>query len=143
MIGQPVDAFWDDDNWTHFEYDGSWTQFEHGESIGEFGDEWQSLLELECFIALKLADHRTIWCDRDCDDWAREAAQLAREWGRVLETEYITIPEMRKMGYKLGSRYLPFEPHMINKAYIGNQVWYIEPQFGLKKERIWRTYDLD
>ena len=128
-----VSAHWDDD---------TWVDYQRSQPVGEFADEWDSLLELECFVALELPDRITIWLERDCDDWARRAQLTAMKWHRILETEMLTPYEMKQQGYQMG-KFDTFQYHYLNKAFISGKVYYIEPQYGLHYTRVWESYELD
>ena len=90
--------------------------------------DWDSVLELECFLALDdaplvLVADKTgkIIFDGQCEDFAFQLRDRARLWGRNLDTEILTPQETRNLTGVRGW-------HVINKAVIGNEFWYVEPQ---------------
>ncbi|HUV56787.1 MAG TPA: hypothetical protein VMV84_06095, partial [Dehalococcoidales bacterium] len=100
-----------------------------------------SVLELECFLAL---DHAPVvliagsdgWIrmDGQCEDVAFQLRDRAEVWGRRLETELLTKFEIRQYYYIS----TPYE-HMINKAIIGNEIWYVDKGY----DKMWHVGYLD
>jgi len=122
-----VQAYWDNDVWLEGERQ-------------EVRD-WESVLELECFLAL---DHAplVIVADSDglirmsgqCEDVAFQLRDRAETKGRRLETELLTKFEIRQY-YCIST---PYE-HMINKAIIGNEIWFVDKYY----KKMWHVGYLD
>ena len=106
-------------------------------------DDWNSLWELEVFIALDDAPLVLIagadgWINMDgqCEDYAFQLRNRAMLIGRYLDVEFITPPEYYDHFKKPISKRTV---HAINKAVIGNEVWFVDKQ----SDDIWYQYDLD
>ena len=129
FTAQPVYAHWDDD---------AWVERERREL-----QDWESKLELDCFLAcqegkpvvvtLALDGSGGKFKDVDCENVALQLRDKAREWGRYLDVEILTPQETRKYyGKSLGY-------HAINKAVIGNEWWYVD----YSENKIWHPLNLD
>ena len=122
-----VQAYWDDDMWVESKRQGL--------------KDWESVLELECFLAL---DHAPlviiagpdghIRLDGYCEDIAFQLRDRAEVWGRRLETELLTKFEVRQY-YYISTPY----DHMINKAIIGNEIWFVDKAY----DKMWHVGYLD
>ncbi len=105
------------------------------------GKDWVSVGELEEFLANDDTDNVTVFVgsvvlNSACEEKAFQLRERAFEIGKRLETEDLTPPEYKKWyGETIASDRL----HCINKAVIGNEVWYIEPS----DDRIWIGAYLD
>lgn len=126
MFSYPVQAHWDNDVWLAREREGL--------------SDWDSLLELKCFLALdsgavtiKVDSTGTVSFDGQCEDFAFSLRDRAEAWGRRLEVEILTPYEMNKY-YQKGGKY-----HAINKAVIGNEWWYVDK----KEDKLWNPINLD
>lgn len=126
FTASPVYAHWDDDTWVA-----------HERSIQS---DWDSVLELECFIALDDAPivlvanaKGVVEFNGQCEDFAFQLRD--RAW-HTLETEIITGYEYNQMFRKSAGYNVS---HMMNKAVIGNEVWLVDE--GTKK--IWLYLYLD
>lgn len=114
-------------------------------------DDWQSLNELTAFLEADDTDQRIVLVTNDdgvvyltgyCEDAAFQLVERAELIGKQLDTEILTRHELF-----LYEDYLDFDPalsstyekHMIVKAIIGNEVWYIEPA----NDNIWLDAYLD
>ena len=77
-----------------------------------------------------------------CEDYAFQLRNRAKLAGKYLDTEILTWAECYKYRNYLGGDISSLganDGHYINKAVIGNKVWYIEPQ----NDNIWHVYNLD
>jgi len=126
LVATPVNAFWDDDTWVA-----------HERSIQS---DWDSVLELECFMALddapivfKADTMGVVNFDNQCEDIAFQLRD--RAW-HTLETEILTPYEYNRI-----YRHAPGENiyHVVNKAVIGNEVWLVDKL----EKRIWFYLYLD
>ena len=77
-----------------------------------------------------------------CEDYAFNLQKRAKEAGYIMETELLSKTDCIKWKkyiegdpYSLGYN----DAHMIDKVYIGNEVWFIEPANDNK----WNPYKLD
>uniref|UniRef100_A0A6M3KBG5 Uncharacterized protein n=1 Tax=viral metagenome TaxID=1070528 RepID=A0A6M3KBG5_9ZZZZ len=77
-----------------------------------------------------------------CEDYAFNLQKRAKEAGYIMETELLSKTDCIKWKkyiegdpYSLGYN----DAHMIDKVYIGNEVWFIEPANDNK----WNPYRLD
>jgi len=124
-----VQAHWDNDVWVENERQGL--------------RDWESVLELECFLAL---DHAPLVLTAgpdglvridgygQCEEVAFQLRDRAEVWGRRLETELLTKFEIRQY-YNISTP----NYHMINKAIIGNEIWYVDKSF----DKMWHVGYLD
>ena len=124
----PVQAFWDNDLWVENERKGL--------------SDWDSLLELQCFLAadsgeivLTADSTGRISFDGQCEDVAFSLRDRAEAWGRRLEVEILTPYEMVEYYHKRGTY------HVINKAVIGNEWWYVD--VSGKEYKLWHPLNLD
>lgn len=123
-----VQAHWDNDVWI--------------ENERQEVTDWESALELECFLAL---DHAPVVLiagpdglvrlDGQCEDVAFQLRDRAAVWGRRLETEILTKHEFREY-YRIS---IPCY-HMINKAIIGNEIWFVDKSWD---DKMWHVGYLD
>ena len=105
--------------------------------------DWDSVLELECFLALDdepllliVGTDGSVKLGGNCEDYSFQLRNRAMEWSRILDTEIITGYEFNRM-YRRTAGYNVI--HMLNKAVIGNEVWLVEPQ----TDEIWLYAYLD
>lgn len=129
LVGYPVQAYWDNDLWVENERKGL--------------DDWDSLLELQCFLALDdaplvLVADKTgrIELQGQCEDFAFQLRDRAETWGRRLEVEILTPYEMYEYYHKREAGY-----HAINKAVIGNEWWYVD--VSGTEYKLWHPLNLD
>jgi len=104
--------------------------------------DWESVLELEVFLALDKAplilvadEDGWIRLDGQCEDVAFQLRDRAEVWGRRLETELLTKHEIRKY-YGISTQ----DAHMINKAIIGNEIWFVDESWD---DKMWHAGYLD
>ena len=129
-IARNVGAHWDDDVWVNNQRQ-------------ELKD-WDSVLELECFLAMDDGEPLVIRAGADgkvsfsghCEDFAFQLRNRAMAWGKYLDVEIITQDEY----YDHFKERLPSNVvHAINKAVIGNEFWFVDKTSG----DIWHQYNLD
>lgn len=118
-----VQAHWDDDVWLENERQ-------------ELRD-WDNLLELEVFLALydepiEMVSGEEL--NKQCENIAFQLRDKAREWGRNLDVEILTPQEYRKYYGKYAGVH-----HAINKAVIGNEMWYVD----WLENKVWHALNLD
>jgi len=80
--------------------------------------------------------------DGQCEDFAFQLRDRAKEIGKLLETETMTKAECVKYRQYIDEDISVLganDGHYINKAVIGNEVWFVEPG----NDRIWLAYYLD
>lgn len=123
LTGYPVYA-WDE------VWENEW--YPHRQGLSD----WDSLFELQCFLALD--DAPLVLTSGEsfsgqCENYAFQLRDRAREWGRLLDVELLTPQEVVKYYHRRGG------VHAINKAVIGNEWWFVEPQTG----EVWNPYILD
>jgi len=106
-------------------------------------NDWNSVWELEVFVALDDAPlvliagaDGVINFDGQCEDYAFQLRNRAMLQGRHLDVEFITPIEYFAHFRK---HIEPRTVHAINKAIIGNEVWFVDKGSG----DIWYQYDLD
>jgi len=106
--------------------------------------DWESVLEIECFLALDDGEPLVLRAGADgkipfnghCEDFAFQLRNRAMAWGRYLDVEIITQDEY----YDHFKERLPRNVvHAINKAVIGNEFWFVDKKSG----DIWHQYNLD
>ena len=124
LAGYPVYAHWDNDVWLMGERQGL--------------QDWDSVLELQCF--LELDDAPLVLKSGEsfsgqCENYAFQLRDRAREWGRLLDVEILTPREFKKYYGKRGGY------HAINKAIIGNEWWYVD--VSGKELKLWHPLNLD
>lgn len=126
----PVLAFWDDDAYVEHERQ-------------ELTD-WNSKTELEIFLGiynhftlhLKCGAAGKAYFTGACEDYAFQLRDLAETFGRRLEVEFITREEY----HQYYGVWIPSDQcHAVNKAIIGNNVYYVEHNGG----KIWLAHYLD
>ncbi len=116
--------------------------------------DFSSVDELKTFLAKDDSDTHTIFIadengyiyfNNSCEDGAFQLRNNAFAEGKRIETEILTKQECIKYYKKLGLSYADVyymniqDSHMICKAIIGNEIWYIEPS----TDKIVLAYNLD
>ncbi|MDD5339593.1 MAG: hypothetical protein PHG35_09380 [Dehalococcoidales bacterium] len=116
--------------------------------------DWNSVTELREFLAQDDGNERVyLKAGRDgrinfngaCEDRAFKLRDNALEQGKRLEAEILTYAETIRYKDYIGITYEELcrltsrDSHMIVKAYVDNEIWYIEPS----NDRIWHTGYLD
>jgi len=113
--------------------------------------EFVSVEELELFLKnddtdkilfLRAGKDGIIRFNDQCEDYAFNLQERAKVAGYIMETELLSKTDCIKW-----KRYIEGDPyslgyndaHMIDKVYIGNAVWFIEPA----NDKIWSPYNLD
>jgi len=108
-------------------------------------DDWSSVEELEAFLEeddtdrhvyLKAGSDGVVRFNNQCEDKAFQLRDRAEAIGKRLETEVLDRYEYYKW-YKVWLKKNRY--HVINKALIGNEWWYIEPS----SDRLWLGLYLD
>jgi hypothetical protein len=105
--------------------------------------EFESLPKLQEFvndycptIRLQADESGQIQINNQCEDIAIGLRDKALKVGRLLETEILIQSEVLKY---YPAEFRPDAPHMICKAIIGNEVYFIEPA----TRTVWMAYYLD
>lgn len=110
--------------------------------------DWDSVEELQAFLdetTIRLVIVSGESFNGQCENMAFQLRDKAAEQGKRLETEILTRAECYKYQEYLG---IPYEMiwslkqsdgHVICKAVIGNEVWFIEPS----NDNHWIAYYLD
>lgn len=130
-------------------YDNEWYQFDF--DYDHPLSDWQSVGELRAFLQMDDTDHRVylvadssglVQFNNQCEDYAFNLRKRAQIVGHNLDTEILSKAECIKWqqyiqgdAYSLGIN----DGHYINKAIVGNAVWYCEPQ----NDKVWWVYNLD
>ncbi len=121
--------------------------------VSKMLSDWNNVEELKTFLAQDNTDSsifvkfyfgREIKLGGFCEDFAVQLQNRAYEIGKRLDTEILAYDEYNKY-YGVGK----INPgvgtlgindgHAINKAIVGNEVWFIEPQ----TDKIWLAYYLN
>lgn len=115
----------------------------------KYPGDWLSINELRAWleydtapIILRANKSGVVYFSGQCEDVAFQARDRAYDMGKRLDTEILTMQEcyryrqyvsgdISKLGYNGG--------HYINKAVIGNEVWFVE----VITDKIWLAYYLD
>jgi hypothetical protein len=128
-------------NWYEFRYD--WRDYQL------YPDDWDSVDELRAWLeyddvplVLTADGSGNIKFNGQCEDEAFQARDRAYDAGKRLDTEILSRAEcVRYREYLLGNVYLlgPHDGHYLNKAVIGNEVWYVQAS----TDKIWKAYNLD
>jgi hypothetical protein len=109
--------------------------------------DWDSLAELEAFLSQDTTDsHIYLIADENgvvkltgnCEEVAFQLQGRAYEIGKRLDTEILTYAEYIKYCGTDGGMRIN-DGHYINKAVVGNEVWFVEPQ----SDKVWLAYYLD
>lgn len=108
-------------------------------------EDFENVTELKAFLLedntdsmvyLKAGVNGVVKLNSQCEDRAFQLRDAAAEKGKRIETEALGRNEYWKWyGKYLGVN----EFHMINKAFIGNEVYYIEPS----NDKVWVGLRLD
>lgn len=96
-------------------------------------DDTNEVLRLVCRPGTGLVE-----LNNQCEDRAFNLRARASEIGKRLETESLTRTEYIKYYGDNGGLGVN-DGHIINKAIIGNEIWFVEPS----TDRVWLVYYLD
>ena len=106
-------------------------------------EDWQSV---EQFLAMDNTDSKVVFvADNDgvirlngqCEDVAFQLRTRAETYGKRLETEALTKSEVLRYYGHTDMYY--YDLHVVCKAIIGNEIWYIEPS----NDKVWFRCYLD
>jgi hypothetical protein len=120
-------------------------------SADETINDWGSVSDLKAFLSsddtnewlhLKADTNGNVDLNGRCEVYAYQLRSRAELNGYRLETEILSKSDaiMYQQFLKFDAQLLATnDSHMINKAIIGNEIWFIEPQ----NDKIWLAYYLE